>query len=289
MLSALEQVAGREDRRGSSAERLGRRLRLLYWVVVVVVLGAGAFGLAARWQASMPLMMIGLAWLSCGLAWWVAQWLDTRDLERSLSYHPVPRRAVPWRVLAAGWMVLAVWFSFHTAAITVAGLGDDYMLGDAAVVLGNKINPDGRPHPRLQSRLDRARELYQAGVVRLILVSGGKGEEGFEEAEVMRDALIRDGVPAERILVDRQGTTTFDSAVGAQALLAQKGLRSVVLVSQYYHLARARLAFARAGFGPVSIAHAPFGPELHEPWSLVREFLGYYFYRVRPFPAPEPR
>ncbi|HSA24580.1 MAG TPA: YdcF family protein, partial [Myxococcota bacterium] len=179
----------------------------------------------------------------------------------------------------------ATWFGGHSLLVAALGLADDVRAADVAVVLGNEVLPDGTPHARLKSRLDRAAGLLRAGLVRMLLVTGGQGRTGHEEADVMRDYLLARGVPADRILVDRQGYTTYDSAVQARALLGPLGLRTVVLCSQYYHLPRARLAFTRAGLGPVSTAHAPVRPEWHEPWSLLREWVGYYVYLLRPYPG----
>jgi vancomycin permeability regulator SanA len=230
-----------------------------------------------------PLVLVGLLALSAIGAWRLGGWLQAREGDRWL--HAMPRKRVPWRLLAAAWIAGAAWFGAHALALAVFGLADDVRASDAAVVLGNEVLPDGTPHARLKSRLERAAGLYRAGQVRLVVVSGGKGRTGFEEADVMRDYLLSSGVPADRILVDRQGYTTFDSAVQARALLGPRGLRSVVLCSQYYHLPRARLAFERAGLGPVTTAHAPLPAEWHEPWSLLREWVGYYVYLVRPYPA----
>jgi len=63
-----------------------------------------------------------------------------------------------------------------------------------------------------------------------------------------------------------------------------RGLRSVVAVSQYYHLTRTKLALRRFGVADVHGAHAPIELELREPWSLLRELVGYYRYLLRGYP-----
>jgi vancomycin permeability regulator SanA len=240
-------------------------------------------GMGDLWQLGVPLLLVGALALAGLSTWRLAGWLAVGQGDRWL--HAIPRKRVPWRLLAGGLVVGAAWFGAHSLLVSVFGLADDARASDVAVVLGNEVLPDGTPHARLRARLDRAAGLLRAGVVRLVLVTGGTGRAGFQEADVMRAYLISAGVPADRILVDRHGDTTFDSAVQARAILGPLGLRSVVLCSQYYHLPRARLAFARAGLGPVTTAHAPVRPEWHEPWSLLREWVGYYAYLLRPYPG----
>ncbi len=240
-------------------------------------------GMGDLWQLGVPLLLAGALALSGLVAWRLAGWLAAGQGDRWL--HAIPRKRVPWRLLAVGLVACAAWFGGHSLLVAVFGLADDVRASDVAVVLGNEVLPDGTPHARLKSRLDRAAGLLRAGLVRTLLVTGGQGRTGFEEAEVMRDYLLSSGVPADRILVDREGHTTFDSAVRARELLGPLGLGSVVLCSQYYHLPRARLAFERAGLGPIRTAHAPLPAEWHEPWSLLREWVGYYVYLLRPFPT----
>jgi uncharacterized SAM-binding protein YcdF (DUF218 family) len=297
----LAGAAERVDRRAGIPGRPGR-FRALGWLGVGLPLGLGLLGvlwglvseqataqpaagpgLGGLWQLGVPFCLAGLLVLVGWLVWRLAGWLESRAGDTWM--HAAPRRRVPWRLVTFAGLVWLAWFGLHGLVIAFLGLADDVRPADLAVVLGNEVLPDGRPHPRLASRLDRALGLYRAGLVGRILVTGGRGKTGFEEADVMRDHLLAHGVPAEDLLVDRQGHTTFHSAVRARAILDNLGLRSVVLCSQYYHLPRARLAFARAGLGSVATAHAPMRPEWHEPWSLLREWVGYYVYLLRSYPG----
>jgi vancomycin permeability regulator SanA len=57
--------------------------------------------------------------------------------------------------------VIFLWCLIHTIIIVIDGLHDNIDISDAAVVLGNKVEPDGKPSKRLKGRLDRAVELYK--------------------------------------------------------------------------------------------------------------------------------
>jgi len=177
------------------------------------------------------------------------------------------------RVLAAG----AVAFAVAAAAIVAGGLRDDDHPADVAVVLGNTVRPDGTPSPRLAARLDAALALYRRGRVRSVVVSGGVGREGFDEAAVMRRYLAARGVPAARIVADSLGLTTAATARNAAAIMRRNGWTSAVVVSQYFHLPRCRLAFRRAGIRAVYSAHTRYF-EATDLYSIAREVVAYPAY-----------
>lgn len=174
-----------------------------------------------------------------------------------------------------------------TGALVVDGLRDRLAKADIGLVLGNKIEFDGTPSPRLKARLDRSAELFRDGWFPLILASGGVGAEGFDEAVVMRDYLVAHGVPEDRILVDSSGVNTYASARATERILRERKLKSVFVVSQYFHIPRARLALARFGIEPVSSA-APRYFEWRDFFSVPRELAGYVTYSLRDFHADSP-
>jgi vancomycin permeability regulator SanA len=105
-----------------------------------------------------------------------------------------------------------------------------------ALVLGAQVNPDGSPSAFLKARLDLAHELYRAGKVRVILVSGDNGTIHYNEPDNMRRYLIQAGVPAEHVVADYAGFDTYDSCVRAKEIF---GVEQLTVVTQSYHLMRA--------------------------------------------------
>lgn len=182
----------------------------------------------------------------------------------------------------------AVWFVLHLTIIVADGLRDELGRADLIVILGNRVEPDGTPSPRLAARLLRGLDLYQSGYAPRILVSGGTGVEGVDEAEAMRRWLVEQDVPASVVLVDSGGVNTFATSVNTARIMRKNGWQSAIIVSHYYHIARCKLAFARAGVETRFSAYARTGPELREPYSLVREFVAYYAYMIRSWPDTEP-
>jgi vancomycin permeability regulator SanA len=180
-------------------------------------------------------------------------------------------------------LALFIAFVAATLVLVAAGVHDQIGHADVALVLGSKVNADGTPSNRLRARLDRALELYQAGSFPMIIVSGGVKDA--DEAAVMGDYLRAHGVPANQIIEDKSGATTFASAHNTLIIMRRLNFHSVFVVSQYFHLPRARLALERFGISPIYSAHAHFF-ELRDLYSIPRELAGYLRYFFRSYPAP---
>ena len=177
------------------------------------------------------------------------------------------------------WILLG-WLFLHVCYMFLDGFSAPRLPADVAVVLGSKVQRDGSPSSGLQRRLERALDLYRKGAVKAIFVSGGRGTEGFEEADVMRGVLVRSGVPADAIIVDRAGNNTRLTAVHAHQVMKARGWQSAVVISQYYHVPRAKLALRQEGVAHVSGAAAEYRFAWTDPLSILREFAGFYTYLV---------
>ncbi|MFT3860641.1 SanA/YdcF family protein [Micropruina sp.] len=119
---------------------------------------------------------------------------------------------------------------------------DEVPAQPVALVLGAEVYADGQPSRYLQARLDVAHELFAAGKVKAILVSGDSSTRHYNETDGMRDYLIAKGVPAKKVVGDYAGFDTYDSCVRARQVF---GVSRAIVVSQTYHLPRA-LATCRA-------------------------------------------
>jgi vancomycin permeability regulator SanA len=157
--------------------------------------------------------------------------------------------------------------------IVVDGLRDDVQVSDVGVVLGSKVMPDGTPSARLRARLDKAAELYRQGMFKHIIVSGGTGVEGFNEAQVMAAYLAdRQSISRAAIFLDEHGNTTEATAFNTAAMMKANGLKSALVVTQFFHVSRSRYALHRAGVETVSSAHANYF-EARDLYSLGREMF----------------
>lgn len=109
---------------------------------------------------------------------------------------------------------------------------------DAALVLGTlPFQPPGELNPFLGERLTAAAELWRAGKVRYLIVSGNRDRDlDYDEPTAMRDALVEFGVPSGVIYRDYYGFRTVDSVVRARDIYGQ---RRLIIVSQAFHVERA--------------------------------------------------
>lgn len=182
---------------------------------------------------------------------------------------PVLLKILVFFALAYGLAITALYFDSYSEPDFVAEVG---------IVYGNTVEPDGKPSARLQARLMAALSLYQQQRIKKILVSGGIGKEGFDEARVMKEFLIAHGIPSADIQSDNHGNNSHLTALNAAALLGKE--TSVVAISQRYHLSRAKLSLRNAGFTQVYGFAAGFS-EARDGYSWLREVPAWLKYWVQ--------
>ena len=105
-----------------------------------------------------------------------------------------------------------------------------------AIVLGARVWPDGQPSASLSDRLHAALDLYRAGKVEVILVSGDNGQEHYNEVSAMYRWLRARDVPRARIFADHAGFRTLDSMQRAAQIFE---VREAIICTQRFHLPRA--------------------------------------------------
>jgi uncharacterized SAM-binding protein YcdF (DUF218 family) len=104
--------------------------------------------------------------------------------------------------------------------------------------------------------------------------------EGYDEAEVMKQYLIGQNIPESAIVTDNQGINTLQTVRNAIRRMDGRGDKSVMVISQYFHIPRARLAFEKCGVAPVYSAHADLF-EWRDLYSIPREVVGWLVYSVQ--------
>lgn len=128
-------------------------------------------------------------------------------------------------------------------------------VGVAAIVLGARILPDGTPYDMLADRLRTAQDLYVAGRVPLLVVSGrGGGAVAEDEVAAMRRWLEQRGVPPAAIVDDPVGLRTIDTMRNARVRF---GEQPVVVVSNPFHVARCVYLARGVGLAAVGVAAPP--------------------------------
>ncbi len=105
-----------------------------------------------------------------------------------------------------------------------------------AIVFGAGLQRDGRPSPELGERVTTAAQLYFAGKVEKLLMSGDNRFVNYNEPGAMQKQAIQLGVPSQAIVLDYAGRRTYDTCYRANYIF---GVRDAILVTQSYHLPRA--------------------------------------------------
>ncbi len=154
------------------------------------------------------------------------------------------------------------------------------------LVLGcSKQLPDGRYNLFYRYRIAAAAELYHAGKVSYLIVSGDNHSKDYDESSAMKDSLIEAGVPSERIYCDYAGFRTFDSVVRAKAIFGQE---SLAIISQKFQNQRA-IFIARhsgidaIGFNAQEVAmYYSFKTRCRELFARVKTVLDVYVLHARP-------
>ena len=150
------------------------------------------------------------------------------------------------------------------------------------VVLGARVAPDGTPSEALTERVTTAVQLYRQGLAPALLVSGGTGREGVDEAVVMKQMAVRMGVPDSAIVTDGDGDNTEATVEHARSWLAGHGGGRALVVSHAFHLARIRLLGARHGLACATVPADEGETRLRgTPYYVLRESLGLAFYYLR--------
>jgi vancomycin permeability regulator SanA len=105
-----------------------------------------------------------------------------------------------------------------------------------AIVFGARVWDDGSPSNSLYDRVLTGVELYRAGRVGRLLMSGDKNGENYDEPAAMKKLALQLGIPEGDIVLDNDGKRTFDTCSRAKEIF---GVQKAVLVTQDYHLPRA--------------------------------------------------
>ncbi|MEV1242075.1 vancomycin high temperature exclusion protein [Nonomuraea sp. NPDC050022] len=133
--------------------------------------------------------------------------------------------------------------SDHREVADTAGWLARVPTSQVALVLGAGLYA-GRPSSFLARRLDIGAELYHAGKVKALLLSGDNSRKEYDEPSAMRDYLRAKGVPDAVMVLDYAGFDTWDSCVRARKVF---GAERLTVVTQVFHLPRAVTLCRTAG------------------------------------------
>ena len=182
------------------------------------------------------------------------------------------------RLALAGALAVAGYLAWISGQIAHQSQIDEAEPADVILVLG-AAEYHGRPSPVFRARLDHALDLYNRKFAPRILTTGGSGGDPvFTEGEVGRTYLMRNGVPSESIIVEPEGVSTAHSIAAAGEIHARMQLTSSILVSDGYHIYRAKKMLESKG---VRVFGSPTEPGSGANWWLyVRQSVGYLLWNL---------
>jgi uncharacterized SAM-binding protein YcdF (DUF218 family) len=119
---------------------------------------------------------------------------------------------------------------------------DESRASDAVIVLGARVNYNNYFNPCLVARVEHGAKLVKSGLAKFLIVSGGNDvEDGANEASAMREMALTAGISSEQIILEPKATSTFENLKFSQTILEQRQLKSVIVVTEPYHMPRAAM------------------------------------------------
>jgi uncharacterized SAM-binding protein YcdF (DUF218 family) len=185
------------------------------------------------------------------------------------------------KALVASILALFGYLIYVSIQIGRQSTRDEASQADAILVLG-AAEYRGRPSPVLKARLDHALALYDKRMAPVLITTGGAGgDPDFTEGGVGRSYLIEHGVPSEAIIVEPEGETTAHSTAAAGEIMRRMGLKSCILVSDGYHIYRAKKMLEFRG---ITVYGSPRQSntrgDFSEWWLYFRQSVGYVLWAL---------
>lgn len=175
-----------------------------------------------------------------------------------------------------------VWLYQTTERIRGQSRVDEAQPADAILIMG-AAEYRGRPSPVFKARLDHGLELFRRGLApRLITTGGAGGDPDFTEGSVGRDYLIMQGVPGEAIVVEREASSTVESTAAVGEIMQRMGLERLILVSDGYHIYRAKRMLESRGLQVFGSPRLPAKENdgWAERWLYLRQAVGFALWKV---------
>lgn len=173
------------------------------------------------------------------------------------------------RWLALTFAILLVVAGITAVDIYTFSLEDDVQLADVAIVLGAGTMGN-QPPPVFAERINHAIELYKAGIVKKLLMTGGRGANGHSEGWVAQNYAVARGVKPEDILIEEVSRTTYENLVEAQKLMKHYDFANALIVSDPLHMRRSMVMASGLGIDAHS---SPTPTTLYRSWQTQLPFL----------------
>lgn len=172
----------------------------------------------------------------------------------------------------------ACMFAFPLVQMVFFGTTDYRRPADVAVVLGARVLSNGVLSTALEDRVRTGADLYNAGLVSGLVMSGGIGESGVDETVAMQRRAVELGVPKDAIVLDNLGVNTDATVAQTTVIFGDRRVRRVLAVSQSWHLPRVKLAYLKSGWNVHTVPATPSIPITQTPYLMLREIPAFWKY-----------
>ena len=175
---------------------------------------------------------------------------------------------------------------------------------DVGIVLGGITDYDkitkAHNFNKHADRIIDAQQLYNQGKIKKILISGGNGmlfNDGYIEANAMRDYLLFNKIPSTDILIENTSRNTKENAFNSAKILNKEYPNgNFLLITSAQHMRRAQLCFNKTNIKTTAFptdcttSYTNFGAEYMflprvsalEAWEdLIHEWIGYIVYKIK--------
>jgi len=195
------------------------------------------------------------------------------------------RRILKWATLLAVLVLVSIslYWAYLYNQVRYLATHDDSRVAEAIVVLG-AAQYNGRPSKVLRARLDHAYDLYTGSYSTHIITTGSYGPDpNYSEAVVATQYLTEKGVDPLDIITEQSSLTTHDSVRTASLLVKSRSWKTVLVVSDGFHLYRVKKMFEDEGIIAYT-SPAPASPievsASQRFWYSLREVFLFSAYRL---------
>ncbi len=145
---------------------------------------------------------------------------------------------------------------------------------DAGAVLGAAVWGGNRPSPVLRERINKGYELYSAGMIKNIVLTGGGSPGEMTEAEVGKNELIKKGVDEKIIYIENKSNSTLEQiSYINRNLYKQFNWKDIIIITDNFHLMRSKQMCSFFGINAKTCASdTPLSSESTFYYSLKESF-----------------
>ena len=157
---------------------------------------------------------------------------------------------------------------------------------NVGLLLGTRwILSNGKENLYFRYRISATYELYRQGKIKHIIISGDNHVHSYNEPEDMQLALMKLGIPEEKITLDFAGFRTLDSIVRCKKVFQQE---KFTIISQNFHNQRAVFIANKYGIDAIAFDAKDVGEAygrktmLREYFAKVKAVIDLYLLRKQP-------